>query len=184
MKASLLAAVVLLFGCKSTPPPPAPPADKSPPAGVSRGFGAAPSVPSAPEDKSKLPAELAARPIPEKGVAVYVDGALKRNLSAIDLQKPMTLESAAGGPARMVLAHGAEGDNLWIAGKALGQYQLRMNRRELVKLEPIGSGGGAHSEKEGRTEQPDHPGRAGEIRGLAWLEVRTPASAKVSGEPN
>jgi hypothetical protein len=194
-----LAVVLLLIGCKQThaPRPAAP--DLALPAGWSRGFGAAPASPPAPQTAPKaapatesdddeppavvLPPELANRPAPRQGVALYVDGATKRTLSPADLASTKRLDAIAGARARSMLAHGASG-SLWLTAAELGRYQLRLNRRGQIKLEPIdAAGGGEHRDKGGGNAPPEHAGRAHELREVIWLEVRTRTSPHLAGEP-
>ena len=167
------------------------------PAGWSRGFGAAPSAPTTPAAPPKaaptssddddaevaLPPELAKRPEPGEGVALYVDGAAKRTLSPAELASTKRLDTLAPAGARSLLAHSANG-NLWLAASELGSYQLRLNRRGQVKLEPVGAGGGGENrDKQGRDTPPNHAGREHELREIIWLEVRTRASPRLTGEP-
>lgn len=188
---------LLLLGCKGTHAPPRTSTpDLALPAGWSRGFGAAPSTPAAPapppppitdsdDDDAvvALPPEMAKRPAPREGVALYVDGAAKPPMTLAELASTKRLDAIAGPTARSVFAHGATG-NLWLTASELQRYQLRLNRRGQVKLEPIdAAGGGSNRDKAGHDAPPEHAGRAHELREIEWLEIRTRASAHVSGEP-
>jgi hypothetical protein len=201
-------AALLLVACRrpaAAPPHEHAPADLALAAGWSHGFGAGqpsaqqpvspkktpapPTASAGDEDEDDLPRltlppELAKRPAPASGVAVWVDGTLARTLTAPDLANPRRLDAAIGRTTRAVLVHGDRGDE-WIAAGELAHFQLRMNRRGKVKLEPAAApGGSAHGSRAGgRNDQPAQPGRDSEVRGVHWIEARTPKSAKLPGEP-
>lgn len=92
-------------------------------------------------------------------------------------------DAVAAGAARSLLARGANG-NLWLGGAELARYQLRLNRRGQVKLEPVDeAGGGKKRGQAGHDAPPDRAGRPHELRDILWLEVRTPRSPLLAGDP-
>lgn len=57
-------------------------------------------------------------------------------------------------------------------------------RRGQVKLEPVDeAGGGKKRGQAGHDAPPDRAGRPHELRDILWLEVRTPKSPLLAGEP-
>jgi hypothetical protein len=153
----------------------------------SRGFDPSLSGPPeklTPAEQRKLDA-LAHRPPPshfaERHVApgtldLYVDEKLRRTIPGKDLETEQPLAKIVGDVgARSVLAHG-EGE-LWISAAELPAFGMRLNRRGAIKLERLeqaeggGGGGGGGG------------GRAHELRDVQWLELRTPSSPRLLGEP-
>ena len=208
MKRALLV-VLLLAGCRRPAAAPgatgpAAAADMALRAGWSRGFGAGAPAASATPGRGKklvappadddangedgpsaaLPPELAQRASPPAGVALWIDGALARTRAPTDFAAPQRLDAVVGTRVRSLFVHGDGGDE-WLRGNELSSYRLRLNHRGQIKLEPAGVGGGAAhgSRPGGRDRAPDHPGREREVRGVRWLEARTPKSPRLAGEP-
>lgn len=112
--------------------------------------------------------DLKSRPVPASGLTVWVDGKQTRAVAATELADPVALAKITGDPVRAVLVHG-EGE-LWIAGKEVGGYQLKTNRRGQVKL--VTAGGGEDDDRSAK-----------QLKDVKWIEVRSPASPKLTGEP-
>jgi hypothetical protein len=135
--------------------------------GCRRKLAHQPPAPAAPSSS-----RFAERRVAPGTLDLYVDEKLQRTLAAKELGTEQTLAQVIGNVhARSVLAHG-EGE-VWVAGGELADFGLRLNRRGAIKLERLqqaeGGGGGG--------------GRAGDVRDLQWLEVRTPSSPRLPGEP-
>jgi hypothetical protein len=122
--------------------------------------------------KTEAPApaanELKGRPVPASGLTVWVDGKQTRAVAPSELSEPVALAKLTGDPVRAVLVHG-DGE-LWIAGKDVGGYQLKTNHRGLVKL--VTAGGGEDDDRSAK-----------QLKDVKWIEVRTPASPRLAGEP-
>ena len=156
----------------------------------------------------EIPSHFVDRPRPaDHALAIYVDESLIKTVPAGDLAHGRSLESVLPkGAARVVLAHGESGE-VWIPAAELRDYGVRLNQRGQLKLEwqlaegggggsggggrgggvggggggGGGSGGGHHRPAGGPV--PPRVRRAREVRDLEWIEVRSPKSARLAGEP-
>jgi hypothetical protein len=195
MISRLLVAILAVTACKKESPPPPPP----PTAGESKGFQPT-RFPLPPPEAAELEKLARMRPSPrpsaapigpraalldEQGkplLAVFVDGVLRAKIAVGDLATPLPLDRAAarGGEKapRLVLAHSDDGE-LWLKGGELAKYQLRLNRREQIKLEPASQERGDGDSK----ERPAGPHHQSELRAVTWIEVRSARSPHLLNEP-
>jgi hypothetical protein len=122
--------------------------------------------------KTEAPAsaanDLKSRPVPTSGLTLWIDGKQTRAVAPTELSDPVALAKITGEPVRAVLVHG-DGE-LWIAGKDVGGYQLKTNRRGQVKL--VTASGGEDDDRSAK-----------QLKDVKWIEVRSPASPKLTGEP-
>ena len=122
--------------------------------------------------KTEAPApaanDLKSRPVPASGLTLWIDGKQTRAVAPAELSDPVALAKITGEPVRAVLVHG-DGE-LWIAGKDVGGYQLKTNRRGQVKL--VTAGGGEDDDRSAK-----------QLKDVKWIEVRSPASPQLTGEP-
>jgi hypothetical protein len=179
----LLVFLIATAGCRRAGSPPpgatAPPADAAHP--LSRGFQHRVPPAEPPGEKTApagptIPPELSSRPAPAAGFALYLDGKLQRTVPPAELADAVPLARLAG-KARSALVHGET--NAWLTRSELERMQLRTNRRGLVKVEPLRSGG--HGGGGGGGEEDEHEQQ--QVRGVKWIELRSPESAKLYGEP-
>jgi len=179
----------------------------------SRGFGRAKSVPDSlsPAQQAKLErlaretqeptveltVEMRGRRVPKAadgGAAldVYVDGKLAKTVAASTLEGPATLADLMrryGMPTpRNLLVHGETRD-LWVPWADAARFWLRVNKRGGIKLDPAATAsapvrrGPGSATGPGVEDVPKRAVRSLEVRGVAWIDVRTMKAPLLVGEP-
>jgi hypothetical protein len=161
-KLILVVVALQLSGCEK----------KKQPAPSARPQAANPGIRQSPPPRPG--AQFAGRRGSDGMLEVYVDEKLQRSINTKELEEPRPLRSLIGdGAVRNVLAHGDS--DMWIRGTETADYDVRVNRRGAIKIEwkqgEAGGGGGGGG------------GRARELRDVRWLEVRSPSSPRLVGEP-